>query len=197
MKKPVILAGLFCIGIAWITINGCGSSSSPSSNSPSGPSGLCSNPSSQGLSAIGNTNAGGAINYFYSQAVTFAATETITNLSFYGEGPYGSGTTDQIIMALYNASGNYPTNLIYQTLPLDLTQNLAWTTASVPDILLPAGVYFICFEFSNAGGGYNSNTGGTSFFLTSSGGYGVFPDTFPSGGTSYARTLNVYATTCP
>jgi hypothetical protein len=158
------------------------------------PTPVCSNPSSQGLTAVGVYSFAPLTGILYPCAVTLSNPETATEISILT----GSGAvTGQIRFGIYNDNGsNYPGGLVYQTNPQNLVSN-SWNQASLPAVFLPAGTYWLAYELSTTGNSVLGNSSGGDYYAVTNG-WAVMPSTFPSGaGGPFAPRFDFFLATCP
>ncbi|HEY5038891.1 MAG TPA: hypothetical protein VIJ93_07460, partial [bacterium] len=103
--------------------------------------------------------------------------------------------TGQVRFGIYGDTGaTYPGNLIIETTPQNTVAS-SWNTASLPNVYLPAGTYWMAFEFSNTTF-INSNTSGGTYYWFANG-WSVLADTFTGALTSFPKQMSIYLTTCP
>jgi uncharacterized protein (DUF2141 family) len=188
MKKiPIFLIGCFILGIG---LNFVGCSSTPAPATPAPAVGLCASPSSQGLATVGASSSLAAAATIWANAVTLATAETATAISL----SFSAPVSGQVRFAIYNDNAAYPGNLVVETSPQNITAS-QWNSASLPNVFLPAGTYWLAFQFSNTSYINYNSSGGLLKFIAHA--YGVFPDTFPASGSSAASDASFYITTCP
>ncbi|HEY5038889.1 MAG TPA: hypothetical protein VIJ93_07450 [bacterium] len=191
MKKlPLFLIGCFILAVGF---NFVGCSSTPAPATPSAPAGLCANPSSQGFTSIGTINGPLGAGTMYAQSVTLASAETATSISIHFN---TVATVGQIRFAIYTDNGSSnPKNLVVETNPQNVAPS-SWNSASLPNVYLPAGIYYMALQVTNNTNVDYNPAGGSLPRVTYA--YGVFPDTFPAPPPSPPTSLlSLYLITCP
>jgi hypothetical protein len=195
MKKFWLLA-LALVAGAVILSDGCGKNLGPASPLALVPTPPCSSPSNHGFTTVGSSVASFPANVIcIASPVTFAADETATSISIYISGT----AAGQVRFGIYDTSSANPTYLATQTDPMNLVSN-GWTTANLGNVLLPAGVYWLTFQLSDANNiVYQSSTGNIAAYQGPFG-WSVFPTSYPSLGSTTGYTnaaLSLYISTCP
>jgi hypothetical protein len=106
-----------------------------------------------------------------------------------------STQTPKIKCAIYADNNGYPGALVGYTEEWTLTSGWdGWKTFNiVSGGSLSPGYYWLVF-FSNGVATYYYDAGDTNQFVAASQTYDGFPDTYPSGGTYYARKYSIYCT---
>ncbi len=162
---------------------------------PAGPSGAsavptpyCSSPNAQGLTIAGSSS-GFTTGVISANAITLATASTAVSLSLNVASGAVSG---QMILGIYENNAGAPGNLVVESNP----QNIAvgWNSAELPPTYLPAGVYWLGENCSNAFNGTYNASGGKGYNAAYS--WGVLPPTFPSGSAEIYQ-MAIYLSTCP
>ena len=193
MKKNLILVVLLALTMPiGILFYGCGSSADlapvPVPTPP------CSSPSTHGETSVGgNTFSLPATAIGLTAPITLASETTATSISLYVTGT----ATGQVRYAIYYLTS--PSLLVTQTNPQAVVSN-AWNTANLGNLIMPAGIYILCFDFTDPNSIVYQTYSGGIFEYEYPWSWSVFPTTFPSpsGFTQYTNVLvSMYLSTCP
>ncbi|HEY5038890.1 MAG TPA: hypothetical protein VIJ93_07455 [bacterium] len=192
MKKLSLLLIVFFSFSVGLNFVGCGSSptTNPAVPTPTpGPMILCASPSSQGVTTT-VTGGGTLAGFLVADKVILASNETATTISLYiGSGP----VSGQVRFAIYNDNAGSPGNLVIEANPQNVVAS-SWNSASLSNIFLPAGTYWLAYQLSNG----VPNIGLVAWVAQKYASYswGTFPDTAPATSND-GYDVSIYITTCP
>lgn len=155
------------------------------------PTPVCSSPSSMGTTVIG-ADFGDTGGMLTADPVTLTSAETVSSISLYvGSGP----VSGQIRFGIYNDSSNKPATLIFQTNPQNIVAS-SWNSASLSNLYLPAGTYWMAYVASNAFNGAYALPYPGPYSSGDNTGWTVMPATFSCSFSPY-NVDTLFISVCP